>query len=203
MPGLTRHPCDRRATTLRRQAPSFVANALATARVALTRSCTSLSSTSSSPSYSPRVARAVAFVQDAPDFRTETQRMRQDLEHDVAIGGSKARDAEGREAEGVACVVSEVESAFERELRIRRILEPSHARAHEPARFVFVRWLLPQRFPRAAEIFKSRGHAGPPLVRSARSSVGPALAAQRHCPAWPAWRLVHGCTASDSPGARG
>ena len=50
------------------------------------------------------IASVVAFVEHAPDFWPQAQRVRQDLEDDVAVGGTESSLAQRRQADSVGLI---------------------------------------------------------------------------------------------------
>src|SRR4029079_14361447 len=81
-----------------------------------------------------RIAQVVGFREHAPDFGTQSKRVRQYLEHDVAVVRAVSVPAQGRKAHRMGGVIREVESAVERKGWHFGVLETSQTRflqAHE------------------------------------------------------------------------
>jgi hypothetical protein len=78
----------------------------------------------------------VRLVQYAPLLAREIDRVLQTLKHDVAAIGSITVRSQRGERECVGRVVRKVESAFDAESSISRILESRQTGANEPGNFI-------------------------------------------------------------------
>jgi hypothetical protein len=75
------------------------------------------------------VARVVALVQHTPDFGPQAQGVRQYLKHNVAVARAVAHAPQSCEAQGMRCVVGQVEAAFQRQCGFLRIAQSCSAGA--------------------------------------------------------------------------
>lgn len=75
------------------------------------------------------ITNIVTFCQYAPNFRTKSERVWQQLEDDIPIGRTIAMPAKCGEAHGVRGIVGEIETAFQRKVGLLRILQSPQARA--------------------------------------------------------------------------
>ena len=161
-----------------------LSSAATTASHAVMRSVTRRSSAERSPLIFAAVANLMAFGEHPPDLRTETERVRKHLEHHVSIRRTIASVPQRREAEGVGCVVDEIEATLQGVCWLLCVGESSESGLLEPGELLRVWRLLAQGVAGPGQIFTRRGHS---RRQSARAWAAPAGGSRTRCLASLVW----------------
>src|SRR5688572_5438673 len=104
--------------------------------------------------------------EQAPDFGTKPERMRQHLKDDVALGGPEAVMTQGGQAQRMPGVVREIEATLQGKVLPCSVLQPRQARSFQGFELLRVGPLLAEVLPRPREVFKRRWHFRSPSARS-------------------------------------